>query len=241
MSFVKSSAIFAATLFATAPLASAAVYTFQDGVASYDGTQDASLYAGDPGTNTGASPTIYTNGVHRGVLSFDLTSLAGQTVTGDATLTLVMADNHPGIAFSIFAISDANAGWLQGDNPAYAPASAGEVTYENKSHPSTPWVGGDGLAGAGGYNPVAVDTGTGGAYNTTVVLTIPQAVVQGWIDTANGGLLILSDTQGEVVQFRSSDDEISARPLLSVTAVPEPATGAFLTLIGAGLMARRRQ
>lgn len=240
MSFLQFTLFSTAGILIAGSMVPAAVYNFQDGVNSYDGTQDASLYAGDPqGINTGASPTIYTNGVHRGVLSFDLSSLIGQTVTGDATLTLKMADNHVGIAFSLFAIEDANAGWLQGDNPAYAPAGAGEVTWESKSHPGTPWVGGDGLQGAGGYNPTAVDSGVGGAYNTDVVLTLPQALVQHWIDTANGGLLILSDNQGEPIQFRSSDDEVLARPVLQVTAVPEPAA---MSLIGlAALILRRRK
>lgn len=239
MSMFKSTLLGAAAVLSIGSLASATVYSFQDGLNSYDGTQDATLYAGDPqGINTGASPTIYTNGVHRGVLSFDLSSLIGQTVTGDATLTLTMADNHPGIAFSIYSIIDANAGWAQGDNPAYAPAGAGEVTWENKSHPSTPWVGGPGLEGAGyGYNPVAVDGDVGGNYNTPVVLTIPQALVQHWIDTANAGLLIFSDTQGQAVQFRSSDDS-AGRPLLEITAVPEPAA---LSLLGLGALAMRRR
>ncbi|MCC6424570.1 MAG: PEP-CTERM sorting domain-containing protein [Phycisphaerales bacterium] len=246
-SVTKSALGFAAGFLMLAPLASATVYTFQDGLGGYDGTQDASLYAGDPnagglgrGVNTGGSPTLYSHGVHLDVLSFDLSSLAGQTVTGDATLTLTMADNHVGVPFSIFAISDANAGWSQGDNPSYAPADLGDVTYEYRISNTSPWVGGDGLAGAGGYDHTAVDSGVGGAYNTTVDLTIPQSLIQHWIDVANAGLIINSDSLGTAIQFRSSDDT-AGRPLLTFSAVPEPATLSVLGMIGSALLLGRRR
>lgn len=254
--WAKSAIGFAAGFLALAPLASAALFTFQDGLNGYDGTQDASLYVGDPnagglgrGVNTGGAPAILARGDHRAVLSFDLSSLAGQTVTADATLTLTMADNHTGVPFSVYQISDANAGWSQGDNPAYAPADLGDVTYEYRISNTSAWVGGDGLEGSGGYTHTATASGVGGAYNTTVDLTIPQALVQHWIDVANAGLLINSDTLYTTIQFRSSEDSdgtlgTSIRPKLQITtnAVPEPATISSLGLIaGALLLGRRRK
>lgn len=238
-SLIKMSAAF--SVIATASIAMGATYSFQDGLNGYDGTQDTSLYAGDPtpGVNTGAAPTLYNNGVHRAIIRFDLTSLAGMTVTEDATLTLTMADSHT-VAFSLYAISDDNAGWLQGSNPAYGPANAGDATYENKSHPGTPWVGGAGLAGAGGFDPVAVGTGVSGAYNTAINITLPASLIQHWIDGPNAGLVILSDELGQVTQFRSSDDT-DGRPLLVINAVPEPASAALLGMLGFGLLARRRK
>ncbi|MCC7350992.1 MAG: PEP-CTERM sorting domain-containing protein [Phycisphaerales bacterium] len=244
----KSALGFVAGILALTPLASATLYTFQDGLNGYDGTQDAALYAGDPnaggpgiGVNTGANPTLLARGDHRSILFFDLSSLAGQTATSDATLTLTMADNHAGVAFSIYAISDANAGWLQGDNTSYAPAGPGEVTYEDLSSPSTPWTGGDGLEGAGGYNHTAVDSGVGGLYNTTVNLTIPQSLIQHWIDGPNAGLLINSDTMYVQIQFRSSEDT-AGRPMLQINAVPEPGTlSALGVMASAWLLSRRRK
>lgn len=236
----KSAIGFAAGFLALAPLASAALYTFQDGLNGYDGTQDNTLYAGDPGINVGASPTLLARGDHRAILSFDLTSLAGMTVTGNATLTLTMADNHVNVPFSVYAISDANAGWQQGDNTAYGSAGAGESTYEDFSYPNIPWVGGDALEGTGGYNHTAEASGVGGAYNTTVDLTLPASLIQHWIDVANGGLLVNSDTYYTQIQFRSSDDT-AGRPMLKFTAVPEPGTLSVLGLMASTLILGRRR
>jgi hypothetical protein len=175
-------------------------------------------------------------------LSFDLTSLAGQTATSDGTLTLTMADNHAGVPFSVYAISDANAGWSQGDNPSYAPADLGDVTYEYRISNTTPWVGGNGLAGMGGYDHTAVASGVGGLYNTTVTLTIPQSLIQHWIDGPNAGLLISSTSESwQAIQFRSSEDT-AGRPMLQINAVPEPGTlSALGVMASAWLLSRRRK
>lgn len=240
-------------IFALAPMASAATYTFQDGLNGYDGTQDTTLYAGDPnaggpghGVNVGGGPTLLARGDHRAILKFDLSSLAGMTVTDEATLTLTMADNHVGVPFSIYAISDANAVWSQGTNVSYAPAQVGDVTYEERVYPGTAWTGGDGLEGTGGYDHTATASSTGGAYNTTVNLTIPQALVQHWIDTANAGLLINSDTLYTTIQFRSSEDSdgtlgTTIRPMLTINAVPEPGTLSVLGLAASALLLERRR
>jgi hypothetical protein len=251
MSIFRSSAIVAAALFGAVPLASAAVFTFQDGVAGYDGTQDASLYpGGDADVNTGALTVTYANSGTFTIHKFDLTSLAGMTVTAPATLALTIADTSldlpASVNFSVFQITDANAGWAQGNN-GFATADPGEVTYNNLAHPSTPWAGSPGLSTAG-VDYVNTDLGPyvydqlPAAEGTTVVVTLPAALVQHWIDVANAGVVIRDVTGGGAVQFYDSENgTINYRPLLTVTAVPEPASMALLGMLGLGLFARRQR
>lgn len=262
MSVPRSAAIVAAALFAVAPMASAALYSFRDGISGYDGTQDASLYAGgDVNTNTGALTVTYAAEAHRSIIKFDLSSLAGLTVSGPATLSLFVADTSVGpegsgqptigpefLNFSIHSITDANAGWSQGDN-VFAAADPGEVTYNNMSHPSSPWAGSAGLTTSGtDYDTPAVYTGLYDqkptAEGTAVVISLPASLVQHWIDVANAGLRISVDPTGQgagAAQFYSSEGSTLLRPLLEVEAIPEPASATMLGLAGIAILARRRK
>jgi hypothetical protein len=91
--------------------ASAAVFTFQDGVSGYDGTQDASLYPnGDVDVNTGALTVTFADVTTRSIHKFDVT---GMTVTAPATLTFTIADTSldlpASVNFSVYQITDARA------------------------------------------------------------------------------------------------------------------------------------
>lgn len=260
MSVFKWAGAIAAACLTTATVSSAAVYSFQDGIDGYDGTQDATLYPGvvDGEMNTGGSGVIYANqGAAIQIIKFDVSSLAGLTVTGPATLTFTIADTsvgpdtiYPGpefLAFTVHSITDANAGWVQGNNSYGPPADAGEVTYNNKAYPATPWAGSAGLSTSGtDYDAVAVATGLydqkGTAEGAPLSITLPASLIQHWIDVNNAGLRIrVEPHEGYgAVQFYSSEYSTSHRPKLEVTAVPEPASIGLLGMIGAGLLARRR-
>lgn len=235
--------------------AQAVTVSFQDGVNGYDGTQDTMVVSGGADNfNYGAAEFFDINrqsSTRRSLLKFDLSSLAGQFSSIDSvSLQLTPAGSAITGDFSIYAVSDANAGWIQG-NKTGALATTGEPAWNfiaggpTPGDPltgSTPWAGSIGLGTAGtDYDTPALFTGTYTSGSTTpITVTLPTSLIADWINnpSTNGGLFLRFDTEVNTVvaRFRSSEfTTIADRPMLTVdyTAIPEPS--AFV-LSGLGMV-----
>lgn len=254
MSFLGHAAT-VSSIFAMASIASATTHTFQDGLDGYNGTQDTNLYyatGGEANYNVGGETALYFGYSTLSILSFDVSSLAGQEVTS-AKLTIYISDNSDdgaAIPIQIMQLTDGNAGWQQGSHfYADATASAGEATGANLSHPGTPWTGDPGLYEPGidfVATPIASPNFdfSAGADGTPITVDLPISLVQQWVDSVNAGLIITKDWNNYYArgpQIYSSEYGVqSVRPKLEVTVVPEPAAGLML-LCSIGLLTRRRR
>ncbi|MCC6423773.1 MAG: DNRLRE domain-containing protein [Phycisphaerales bacterium] len=267
-SAIRSAALGAAVVAVIGMSASAAtVVTFQDGATSslwsgaYDGTQDATMnWGGAANNNTGGSWIMSTTGlaVHS-LLQFDISSLAGKGTIDSATLKLTrrsIGANDQTYNVYIYQLADANAGWQQGTGTGSA-ATAGDVTWNNRIHSSTPWAGSAGASTAGTdyiSTPVATISYEANVANGLVYeIPLSNTLIEHWISGPNAGLIIMAEdgTYGsQDAGFFTSEAGLvdgfgttADRPLLEVTytPVPEPATGALILLAGAGLAIRRKR
>lgn len=268
----------AAGLLASASAASAGTVTFQNlqsnaFVSNYTGTQSAWI-AGNDGDYNGSYVAMLANegrgggaDIDRGLLKFDLSSLAGQIgpVTS-ATLTLTQIVNEASspnpFTFSLYRITNADANWQEGGGGEQV---AGTVTWNNLSYSSTsptPWAGSAGLSTStndptdahADYVGTAVAQGTyndaAGQNGAAVTLSLPASLIQDWITGPNAGLLIKTDnaSASQWAEFAgakytgSNGGDSTWDPILTInySAVPEPVSGSLL-LIGGGLLALRRR
>ena len=105
------------------------------------------------------------------LVRFDLSDLAGYTVTDDATFELNVISIHPSINTSkAIELHESTAGWGEGTTFATIP--------------------GGGLYGS--HDPTILDSITANSSTQSLVFTIPGSVIQGWIDNpiSNKGLVI---------------------------------------------------
>ncbi len=199
---------------------SALTVTLQPGIEG----KDAHLRANSPLDNFGGYVDLTVNWADqspdKGLLEFDLSSVAGVTVTG-ATLSLYHSSNGGnGATFDLFRNTSAwDEGTVTWDTaPTYDPVAASSLNI------------------ADGFTSVWRD------WDVT-------ALVQGWITGTNdnyGMTISRIDQPNSVVYFASSDYTIGYGPKLTINyeanVVPEPST---YLLLGSGIAAlafwRRRQ
>lgn len=187
---------------------------------------------------------IGTNGIENfGLFEFGLGALAGETVLGDVTLTVFArqdnnAPNRGGSddTISVHELFDTNQGWAEGSGTlsfADKLTDDGSVSFENyaqyNDNPGPPsgtsiaWkdaVGTDAanLLGAIGG---AIDTQAGfDSANATLSFTIPQAIMQDWIDNGFAGLVFRAQegggaTAGARFILDSASFEINLVPAMS--------------------------
>lgn len=163
------------------------------------------------------------------LVRFDLSGLAGETVTGPATFDLFVQGTNFGDFTRHVSVHEVLIPW-----------AGSTATFNN--------FGGAPDVQFGTDVTTALDTilitypGTGNRY---VSWTIPASVLQGWIDqpATNDGLLVFNTelVNGSDLQFGSK--ETANAPRLSFSTVPEPGTVALcaLGLLGTALTRRARR
>ena len=177
---------------------------------------DAKLWA--VGTSTFLSFPLY---------QFDLSSLAGATVAGNATLSLYVDAGGFGLdAPRAVSVYEVLIGW-----------NAATVTYNSFGATAGVQFGTD--TGASSLDSQTI--GFTGMTPQYVSWSIPAATVQNWIDnpSQNHGLLI-RNAAGANRDLRFESVEGTNQPQLSVTA-PEPGALSLLLIAAAGFSIRRRR
>ncbi len=195
------------------------------------------LVLGGPNSTHGADASLYSIYGNFGapayrsypLVRFDLSGLAGETVTGPATLDL----------------------FVQGTN-------FGDLTRNVSVHGVLiPWTGSTAtFNNFGGAPDVQFGTDVTSALDTIFFTypgtgdrceswTIPASVLQGWIDlpSTNHGLLVFNTALVNSSDLQFGSMETANAPRLSFATVPEPGTAALLGLglLGTALTRRTRR
>ena len=250
--------------------AAVTTFTFRDGVdpdgggavyaGAYSGTADNRLVsATEANKNYGGVNFMIAGRViigpndyfDRGILRFDLSGLGNNAVTSPGTLTLrvsgVSATTGSG-TLQAYVVNGTES-WVEGTGDGNQASSLGWSTWNSRPDPAPAWTGGAGLGspGGGSYGASVLDTfawtsSSSGSFS----LTIPQSVIQSWVNnpSGNNGLLLraASEDDGSRLFLSTSDDAtVSNRPQLVFDVdIPEP-TGIALLAVGAAMLLRARR
>lgn len=184
---------------------------------------------GGPTGNLGSDPNLFSIGSpgtwqSAPILSFDLSSLQPSNVNGNGTVNLIAQGTY----------ADGTYNQTIDMYQVLVPWTESGVTWNNFGPGPIPGtnIGSTPLANFSGSISVG----------DTVSFTVPQDVLQAWIDnpSQNYGLLFVP-TQGASndVYFGSKEGDSASAPTLTmdVTPTPEPSTWA---LVGAGLLSVSR-
>ena len=203
-------------------------------------TSSAFLSSANPNSNYGGagalevSATGSTNGIFDSVMQFNLSSAAGLSIQS-ITLQLTSASpNNPIFntqeAGSFSVIWMDNSSWIGGAGMPSSPGSTG-ITYNtlpNYLDSSDETLGTFSFAG-----------GTSGA--NTYTLALPSGLLNAVTSGSDVSLeLVPADNNVSYLCNSGSFTNITARPLLTVTAVPEPASW-DLAALGLPLIALARR
>lgn len=222
--------------------AQATTVTFQKG--TNGDSKDAMIASVHSNQNYGADDTLYLGGIdnsthtYRNLISFDVSSIASDQTVESATLSLYCFNAHSDTSFNYGVYQVTGHDWGEGNGGD--PAGAGECSWNHYASPST-WTTAGGDIAANPESTKAIS-----AANTWVNWDIKD-LVQDWVDGDKdnyGVLLKIDSTWGSTdsrKRLRSNEwDTATARPMLTVTYTPEPAT---MTLLFWGLpfaLRRRR-
>ncbi len=173
-----------------------------------DVTEDARVLSFFPDSNEGNGVflSVYNNpgNSQNSYLFFDLSAHSGSTVIGDGTLTLASTGDANNFVLNGFLYQ--------------AAGSWDEASISWNNQPSS--------TGA------SLST-INGTFTQLVNWTLPNAILQGWLDNpgSNLGLVLIADTTSTLT-FHSSENGISATiPRLTFNTVPEPSMPMMLALL----------
>jgi hypothetical protein len=185
---------------------------------------------------------------NRHLMYFDLSSLAGQTVVGNGTLSIQLnlteGTTDASDFFDLYVINDSNVGWITSTDPTWNELSdSGSTLWKDSVGTGLPF---------GSGNPAAPGSGDGGlgapgdgygdfqsALNQAIyvngeILTwdISAGELQNMIDGTNAGFLLRKRDESTFGRLRLNG---ATAQLTLNTVVPEPASFAIWSLICLGL------
>lgn len=206
-------------------------------VSDFSGTEDTHISSSEPTFNFGNGVTEdQVNEIGPGTKSlirFDLSAFEGQfsqIKSIELQLSISLVSNDSGGTIDVFAISQANADWVEGTAPKDGGLQEGSSSWDAPRQGSSAWAGSPGLGTPGtdhSSDPlVSVSVSSTGTNKfkfegSTSELT---ALVETWTSpTTNAGIL-LSTEDDATFRFRSSERFFSnfgqAPPTLRIDYVP---------------------
>lgn len=221
--------------------------------ATYSGVEDTTVVSvGGANSNYGGRNTGFVGAdtattFNRALISFDLTSLAGQTVVVTSAVLKIRSQTAVTAIIDVYRISAANTDWTEGEKTG-ALATTGESTWNKIHYNTVNWAGSAGLSTSGTdylASPVATTTADG-AWEEFVFTDV--SFIADWINGTNSGLLLSSATReaagtGKVTFFTSEyTSALTYTPILELgyTVIPEPATMGLFVFAGFGIILIRR-
>lgn len=224
----------------------ATVYTFQQGVGGYGGTEDVSLRSWIPWqdhSGTEAYPLIGrphdTTYRAREVIRFsNLGTLDGPVASAKLRMKVAYTVAW-GFDVNLHEVKPANAEWLSGQTSWSYKRNDWSSNYN--------WAGSLGCGTAGTdyvANPMdTVHAVQSDADGTIYEFDVDAALVQQWVDGGtNAGMILLADESFDIIYHRGFySAETSSAPELIITTIPEPATMAILAVGGVFVLRRVRK
>lgn len=202
--------------------------TFTDGYGGDVATsKDTDIDPGFPTRNNGAA-NYFTRTNHKGLIEFDLSSIAADSTCNSATFYgYATAAGGAGATFvtTIYSIASGNAAWIEGTQVENTAASGepcwNALAADGSGGVTTSWAGSAGLATSGtDYDASAIGSFTGlnnDANGTEYTASLTTSRVEGWFGAPNTnyGQLFVSDVNP--TRCGSSDHTtIGYRPKLVV-------------------------
>lgn len=246
---------------------------------TFSSIRDVAILAGLPDNNFGVFPDVQTgtsvSNPTRSLISFDITTLGPQltplTVVDSVTMRLFLDafDDASIKTTQVYAVSDANANWVEGT--VNNVAEVGSSVWNQKQYTIANWAGSAGLSTAGvGLATPGIDydsmllasqtftTGTAPASGSPVDFVFAgssaslKALLDHWLNVANGGLFLRDPNDGTLpgafdrIRYHSREaGNVLLQPQLIVefheTAVPEPSMWVLIGLGAVGLVYARGQ
>lgn len=219
----------------------AATATFQEGVSSYTGTKDGTIFSFSDNENFTSTSTYQFRAVGDGyfyVLQFDVSSISSTATVTSATVAIEVAEQNcatPVVGVKEIQNPDANGGFT-------GAASAGDVfntwaTYHYKKHESTTKWDSAGAASnfsdvLGNSNESTVTMPACGSY-LAQTWTVTN-MVQDWVTTPthNAGMVFNTTSSGSVRLHGKFYTTAASRPLLTVNYTTAGGVKKLMTLDG---------
>lgn len=229
------------TMFPAVSIAQSEVFNFEQGVDTYNGFDDTTLFSefensggGTPGIYSGTIQQIDFNGNRqhrRALIRVDLSSIPTNWIVDSVSLTLTVqrsGGNFGDVDYSLHRVSQS---WGEGTVVGLSEggfgnvAEPGDATWLSRFHDADLWT-----APGGDFAVDSSATAPAGIADTTVTWTSAKMAddVQQWFDSpaSNHGWIIISDEEGtrqRVKRFYSSESA-DFRPVLQVVAHSAPAS-----------------